>query len=110
MRVSPQDNSGFSFSSSEISNLFSGSANARDSRTPPGVADAAPSATASALHAKATWGKTLKRRCMWRQLTRGKYKKENTKIWSVPGMEVLVGTYNPRYQHRVSMYEERRVQ
>ena len=36
--------------------------------------------------------------------------KRKEKKWSVPGKEVLVGTYNPRYQHRVSMYEERRVQ
>ena len=33
-----------------------------------------------ALHAKATWGKTLKTRCTWRLLMRGKYKKENKNL------------------------------
>ena len=55
------------------------------------------------VHEKATWGKTLKTRCTCRHLSRGKYKKENTKNLAVP----LDGMYNPRYQQRVSMYEER---
>ena len=56
MRASPQNNSVFSFSSNDMSNLFSGSATARDSTTPPGDADAAPSATASASGLQGTSG------------------------------------------------------
>ena len=56
MKLSPQDNSGFSLSSSELSNLFSGSANARDSLPPPGDANAAPPAAARASGFQGTSG------------------------------------------------------
>ena len=56
MRASPQDNSAFLFaSSSELSNLFSGTANARDSRAP-GAAEAAPTADVSASGSQGTSG------------------------------------------------------